>query len=105
MLARSLTRRRHERFVNDDRPHWQDIPEEPEVDPEDDSPEPYDRLGMMMKIDAMPRAWRDLINEYGFTRVISLMADGHQPKSAGQLLALRRQREQEQGDIAWQSLR
>ncbi|EJN14741.1 hypothetical protein PMI42_01715 [Bradyrhizobium sp. YR681] len=105
MLARSLTRRRRERFFNDDRPRWQDIPEEPEVDLDDDSPEAYDRLGMMMKIDGMDRAWRDLINEYGFSRVVSLMGDGHQAKSAAKLLADRRRREQGQGDVAWQSPR
>lgn len=106
MLARSLTLRRRERFARDDRPRWQDIPEDPEVDPDDDSPdEAYDRLGMMMRIDGLDRAWRDLINEYGFTRVVSLMGDGHQPKSAARLLAARREREQGQGDVAWQSLR
>lgn len=106
MLARSLSLRRRERFMRDDRPRWQDIPEEPEVDLDGDEPiEAYDRLGMMMKIDALDRTWRDLINEYGFTRVISLMGDGHGPKAAAQLLAQRRQREQGRGDVRWRSLR
>lgn len=105
MLARSLTRRRRERFAQDNRPRWQDIPEEPEVDPFEDNPEDYDRLGMMMRIDGLDRAWRDLINEYGFSRVMSLMGDGYQVKSAARLLAARRQSEQGQGAVPWQSLR
>ncbi|WP_445222246.1 hypothetical protein ACKWRH_21565 [Bradyrhizobium sp. Pa8] len=105
MLSRSLARCRRERFVRDDRPRWQDIPEDPEVDPDDDNPEDYDRFGMMMRIDGLDRAWRDLVNEYGFSRVISLMGDGHHPKTAARLLAARRQREQGRGDVAWQSLR
>lgn len=105
MLARSLTRRRRERFAQDNRPRWQDIPEEPEVDLDDDDPEAYDRLGMMMRIDSFDRAWRDLVNEYGFSRVIGLMSDGHHPKTAARLLAAWRQREQGSGEVQWRSLR
>jgi hypothetical protein len=60
---------------------------------------------MMMRTDGLVRAWRDLVTEYGFSRVVSLMGDGHHVKTAARLLAARRQREQGQGDIAWQSLR
>lgn len=105
MLARSLTLRRRERFARDHRPRWQDIPEEPELDPDDDNPESYDRFGMMMRIDDLDRAWRDLINEYGFSRVISLKGDGHKPQSAARLLALWRQSDQASGAIQWESLR
>jgi hypothetical protein len=101
VLSRFLTRRRRARFARDDRPRWQDIPEEPEVDLDED-PGAYDRFGMMMKIDSMPREWRDLINEYGFTRVMALMVDGHKAKTAAKLLAAWRSRTQ--GDVAWQSL-
>lgn len=105
MLARTLSLRRRERLIRDDRPRWQDIPEEPEVDPDDDNPEDYDRFGMMMRIDSFDREWRDLINEYGFSRVISLMNDGIKPKAAGRMLAAWRQREQGSGDVRWRSLR
>ncbi|WP_210250357.1 hypothetical protein [Bradyrhizobium betae] len=104
MLARSSTRRRRDRFARDDRPRWQDIPEEPDVDLDDDNPEQYDRLGMMMKIDGLDRAWRDLINEYGFSRVISLMGDGCQPKTAARMLATQRQNGRQES-ISWRSLR
>lgn len=105
MLARTLTLRRRERFFRDDRPRWQDLPEEPEVDPDDDNPEDYDRFGMMMRIDSFDRAWRDLINEYGFSRVISLMNDGIKPNAAAWMLAEWRKREQGSGDVRWRSLR
>lgn len=88
----SLARRR--RLSNDDRPKWQDIPEEP--DPDDEDTEAYDRLGMMMKIDALDRAWRDLINEHGYTAVVHCWETSHDPKAAARMLKMRhelRQRE------------
>lgn len=67
-------------------PRWSDIPE--------DDPPAYDRFGMMMKIDGLDRAWRDLVNEYGFSWVLKAMQGGHDPKSAARWLAGIRERRQ-----------
>lgn len=79
----SVARRRRERF-DDRRPRWFDIPEE--VDPDDDDGD-YDRFGMMMKIDTFDRAWRDLINEYGFTHVLNFMQQTSDANRAADMLA------------------
>lgn len=72
MIAARPYRRR--RVEQDTRPHWYDIPEDPDLELDEDGelivdPSNYDRLGMMLKIDDMERAWRDLVNEYGFSLV------------------------------------
>lgn len=85
MRCTSLVARR--RLAADHRPRWQDIPEEPEPDAscEDD----YDRIGMMMKIDALDRAWRDLINEHGYTAVVHCWESTYDPKIAARMLKQR----------------
>lgn len=92
MASTSLERCR--RLSNDDRPRWQDIPEEP--DPDDEDADAYDRLGMMMKIDTLDQAWRDLINEHGYTAVVHCWESTHDPLVAARMLKTRhdlRQRE------------
>lgn len=92
--SRSYWRRRR-RFERNDRPRWSDIPEEAEISfDDDDLTEDYDRLGMMMKIDAMPRVWRDLVNEHGFTPVINAMARTNDVAAVKGSLELRRERRQ-----------
>jgi hypothetical protein len=90
-MVTSLARRRRGR--PDDRPRWQDIP----LDPGPDDPETeYDRIGMMMKIDVLDRAWRDLINEHGFTAVVHCWESTSDPKAAARMFKARheyRQRE------------
>lgn len=87
MAGTSLLRRR--RPAKDDRPRWQDIPEEP--GPDDDDVDAYDRLGMMMKIDTLDRAWRDLINEHGYTAVVHCWESTNEPKVAARMLKMRHQ--------------
>lgn len=57
--------RRERKYGPDHRPRWWQVPEEPDEDAD------YDRFGMMFKVDTMERAWRDLINEYGFAAVMN----------------------------------
>lgn len=79
----SLARRRR-----DHRPRWSDIPECPDDDPD------YDRDDMMVRIDAMEPAWRDLVNEHGFTAVLRCLMETRDVRVATIMLEGRRHRRQ-----------
>lgn len=56
----------------------------------------YDAAVRMRQIDALPREWRDLINEYGLTPVAQAMDETRSPISAAVMMRKRRERMQMQ---------
>lgn len=62
----------------------------------------YDATAIMQSIDMMPRAWRDLVNEHGFTAVMKVLRETADLATARRALAARhdmRQRQLAQGSV------
>ena len=54
-------------------------------------------ISALDRFDRMPRAWRDLVNEYGWNVVAGMIADGHRcAAKVRPLLEAGRERKQEQ---------
>ena len=56
----------------------------------------YDAAARLAAIDAMPKGWRDLINEHGFTPVMAARQETASLKEARAMMQSRRERRQMQ---------
>lgn len=92
---RAYFRRLREVQHDPHRPRWFDVPEDPELDGDDEAQQDaFERLNVMMKFDAFDREWRALANEYGFTWAMKAKQAGHTVKFAAEWLKNHRRHRQ-----------